>query len=163
MERDWYNQVSKWVAFDFDALIGHSDKHTAKLTDEELQNVKEAAMEIPWVTIRKSTSGKGLHLYVFLDSVATCNHHEHAALGRAILGTMSGITGFDFENRVDICGGNMWVWHRKMEGTDGLELIKEGSIFRDIPKHWKDHVKVVTNDRPFWRTRDEKTFPDQMR
>ena len=141
---NWYHQVSQWVAFDFDALIGHSDKHTAKLTDEELENVKQAASNIPWVTIRKSTSGKGLHLYVFLDSVPTANHHEHAALGRAILGIMSGMTGFDFENRVDICGGNMWVWHRKMEGTDGLELIKEGTILKEIPKHWRDHVKVVT-------------------
>jgi hypothetical protein len=141
---NWFDQVSKWVAFDFDALIGHSNKHTSKLTEEELENVKEAAEKIPWVTIRKSTSGKGLHLYVHLDSVGTANHHEHAALGRSILGIMSGITGFDFENRVDICGGNMWIWHRKMEGTDGLILLKEGSILKDIPRHWKDHIKVVT-------------------
>lgn len=152
---DWYDQVSKWVAFDFDALIGHSDKHSSKLTDEELNNVKEAALQIPWVTIRKSTSGKGLHLYVYLDSVATGNHHEHAALGRAILGIMSGITGFDFENQVDICGGNMWVWHRKMEGTDGLTLIKKGLILKDIPKHWKDHVKVVTG-------RKRKSLPQDI-
>ena len=144
---DWYDRVSKWVAFDFDALIGHSDKHQQKLTEEELREVEEEAKQIPWVTVRKSTSGKGLHLYVRLDSVPTDNHHEHAALGRAVLGMMSALTGFDFENRVDICGGNMWVWHRKMEGTNGLKIIKEGLILKDIPKHWKDHVKVITGHR----------------
>jgi len=144
---DWDNQVSKWVAFDFDALIGHSDKHSKKLTDKELTEVKEAALKIPWVTVRRSTSGKGLHLYVFLDSIPTSNHNEHAALGRAILGIMAAITGFDFTNRVDICGGNMWIWHRKMEGTNGLELLQQGTIFKDIPKHWKDHIKVITGRR----------------
>lgn len=144
---DWFDRVSKWVAFDFDALVGHSDKHKHKLTEEELGDVEKAAKEIPWVTVRKSTSGKGLHLYVRLDSVPTDNHNEHAALGRSILGMMSALTGFDFENRVDICGGNMWVWHRKMEGTKGLEIIKEGEILKEIPKHWKDHVKVITGRR----------------
>jgi hypothetical protein len=144
---NWQEKVSKWVAFDFDALIGHSEKTKKKLTEDQLQAVKEAACQIPWVTVRKSTSGTGLHLYVFLDDVPTENHNEHAALGRAILGTMSALTTFDFQNHVDICGGNMWVWHRKMRGTNGLTLIKQGETFYDIPKNWKDHVKVVSGQR----------------
>jgi len=144
---DWKNRVSKWVAFDFDAIVGHSDKHSTKLTNQELDAVREAACGIDWVTVRKSTSGSGLHLYVFLDDVPTANHNEHAALARAILGMMSAITGFDFASMVDICGGNMWVWHRKMTGTDGLRLIKKGDKLYDIPTNWRDHVKVITGKR----------------
>ncbi len=144
---DWNNRVSKWVGYDFDAIVGHSDAHNKKLTDQELQQVVDAAKQIPWVTIRKSTSGSGLHLYVRLDDIYTANHNEHAALGRAVLGTMSGLIGFDFCSKVDICGGNMWVWHRKMRNTDGLELIKKGEIFRNVPPNWRDHIKVVKGSR----------------
>lgn len=144
---DWKNRCSRWVAFDFDAIIGHSDKHKKTLTNEELQNVQEEACRIEWVTVRKSTSGKGLHLYVFLDGVPTSNHHEHAALARSVLGLMSAITGFDFVSKVDICGGNMWVWHRKMKGTNGLILIKRGGPLPEPPKNWRDHIKVVTKRR----------------
>lgn len=144
---DWKNRCSKWVAYDFDALMGHSDKHAGKLTNEELDQVREAAFNIEWVTVRKSTSGKGLHIYVQLNDVPTANHNEHAALARSILGKMSAITGFSFESKVDICGQNMWIWHRKMAGTDGLRLLKSGIPLEEIPPNWQDHVKVVTGAR----------------
>jgi hypothetical protein len=144
---DWVKRVSRWVAYDFDAIIGHSDKHLAKLTPAELEAVRAAAFKIPWVSVRRSTSGSGLHLYVMLKAFPTQNHNEHAALARAILGKMAALTGFDFQSAVDICGGNMWVWHRKMRGTDGLELLKEGSPLDDIPPNWQDHVKVVSGSR----------------
>ena len=141
---DWKNRVSRWVAYDFDAMSGHSDKHAKKMTDVELQELKEIVSAIPWVTIRLSTSGKGIHLYVFLEPIDTKNHTEHAALARAILGLMSSITGFDFQSKVDTCGGNMWIWHRKMVGTNGLALIKQGETLTDVPPNWRDHVRVVS-------------------
>lgn len=144
---DWEALVSRWVAFDFDALIGHSEKHGKKLTPAELQTVITAAEGIEWVTIRKSTSGRGLHLYVMLPNVQTSNHNEHAALARAILGQMSAITGFDFVSKVDICGGNMWVWHRKMAGTQGLQLVKQGSVLPAPPPNWRDHLLVVKGNK----------------
>lgn len=146
---NWEEQISRWVAFDFDALIGHSEKHRARLTQDELAAVIAAATEIPWVTIRKSASGRGLHLYVDLPNVSTANHNEHAALARSILGMMSASAGFDFEGKVDACGGNMWVWHRKAEGTDGFEVVKYGGILPEssVPKNWKDHLKVITGKR----------------
>jgi hypothetical protein len=144
---DWANRCSRWVAFDFDAIVGHSEKHTKKLSSEELDAVRKNAEAIEWVTIRKSTAGKGIHLYVFLDNVPTKTHTEHAALGRAILGKLAALTGFDFMAKVDTCGGNMWVWARKMVGTDGLKLIKPGTVLTDIPPNWRDHVKVVSGSR----------------
>lgn len=144
---NWITRTSQWVAFDFDAIIGHSDKHNKKLSSDELKKIEEIVKEIPWVTLRCSTSGKGLHLYVFLNNVPTQNHTEHAALARAILGSLSAITGYDFQSRVDICGGNMWIWHRKMKGTNGLSLIKKGTILEEIPLNWRDHIGVVSGKK----------------
>lgn len=148
----WKELKSYWVAFDFDAIVGHSESHEAKLTEAELQKVKRAACEIPWVTVRKSTSGNGLHLYVKLDGVETANHTEHAALGRAILAKMSSIAGFDFSSKVDACGGNMWIWHRKFDEAggvdgDGLLLIKSGGTLTDIPINWRDHINVTSGKK----------------
>lgn len=158
---NWQQRHSCWVAFDFDSIVGHSEKHATKLSSDQLQEVRDAAFSIDWVTIRKSTSGKGLHLYVFLDNVPTKNHNEHAALARSILGLMSAITGFDFKSRVDTCGGNMWVWHRKKEGTDGLSLLKSGSILYDVPPNWRDHVKVITGRKKIGNT-DGDTSPETL-
>jgi len=145
---DWQNKISRWCAFDFDAISGHSSKHAATLTDAELKQVKDAACEIPWVTVRLSTSGGGLHLYVLLNGVLTANHTEHAALARAILGKMAAVTGFDFASKADACGGVMWVWHRKMtKANRGLELIKQGEILLEEPLAWRDHIDVIKGKR----------------
>lgn len=145
---NWNRRVSQWVAFDFDAILGHDEKHTRKLTSTELEHVRTVACQLEWVTVRRSTSGKGLHLYVLLDDVSTQNHTEHAALARSILAKMGSLTGYDFQSKVDICGGNMWIWHRKMMPTlnteqVGLQILKQGIALRDIPPNWKDHLNVV--------------------
>jgi hypothetical protein len=141
---NWKEKKSIWVAFDFDSILGHSDKHNKKLTQHELDKIKEIVKNIPWVTLRKSTGGGGLHLYVFVNYVDTANHTEHAALARSILHMLSALTGYEFTSKVDVCGSNMWVWHRKMRGTDGLTLIKHGTILTDIPANWRDHMNVVS-------------------
>lgn len=160
---DFENKISKFVAFDFDAISGHSDKHANKLTELELQEVQENVKSIPWVQVRYSTSGSGLHLYVFLPNIPTVNHIEHKALARAILSMMSGITHYDFQSKVDALGGILWFWHRKMIGTRGLKLIKNHSELCDIPSTWRDHLSVVSGKKsksiPFFIPEDvEDTF-----
>ena len=140
---DWQAKLSRWVAFDFDSIVNH----TAGLRNDELVSLREICSKVPWVSLYKSTSGKGLHLYVFLDPVETNNHTEHAALARAVLGKLSGLTGTDLSAKVDICGGNMWVWHRKMRGTDGLTLVKQGSKLFDLPLNWQEHLTVIKGTR----------------
>lgn len=142
---DWKNRVSRWVAFDFDAICGHKELHQKKLSEEDLEAVKRTASEIPWVTVRSSAGGRGLHLYVFLrHPPETANHNEHAALARAILGRMSALAKIDFNSQVDICGQNMWVWHRKIRQSNGLQIIKQGTYLDDIPPNWRDHINVVS-------------------
>lgn len=140
---NWRDCSSTWVAFDFDAIIGHSDKHGNKVSHAELQNIRKAAQDIPWTTIRHSTSGNGLHIYVFLPHIPTRTHTEHAALARSVLQQMSALSGYAFHDRVDICGGIMWAWHRKMRGQ-GLKLLKAGTVYQDVPSNWREHVDVIT-------------------
>ncbi len=149
---NWVKKESIYLGYDFDAIIGHSSKHTNKLTSSELYELEHAVSDIPWVSVRRSTSGTGRHLYVYVRNISTANHDEHAALARSILGVMSGITGFDFYSKVDTYGSNMWVWHRKMLGTNGLEIIKQGNILDSIPENWRDHISVVSGKR-------KKTIP----
>jgi len=140
---------SMHVAYDFDAICGSSHLGTG-ITQEELDRVREAAQAIPWVETRKSTGGGGLHLRVHLGKgIPTANHTEHAALGRAVLGMMSAEAGFDFSAGVDICGGNMWVWHRKMNATNqGLKLLTPRKHdLLEVPENWRDHIEVVSRKR----------------
>ena len=140
---DWVSRCSRWVAFDFDAITGHSERHSRKSTPEELEEIKNLASEIPWVEVRYSTSGQGLHFYVYVDNVPTANHTEHAALARSILFKMSGEVGFNFENKVDICGGNMWVWHRNMDPERGFLCVKKSAELVSTPENWKQQLEVV--------------------
>ncbi len=151
---DWVGRCSRWVGFDFDAITGHAAG--VGITEESLEAVRAAACRVPWVEVRKSTGGAGLHLYVHLDALPSDNHTEHAARGRAVLSMLSSEAGFDFASQVDCCGGNMWIWHRKMAGTDGLALIKaaERSLTAaDFPPNWRDHAEVVSRKRSKVRVR----------
>jgi hypothetical protein len=136
---DWKNRVSKWVAYDFDDMVGHADG----LSVEELESIKKSVSDVEWVTLRTSTSGRGLHLYVFLDDVVTKNHTEHAALARWILSQLSGLVGYNLLDKVDVCGQIMWFWHRKLNTEEGLLLTKKGSIFTDIDSSWRDNIPVI--------------------
>ena len=166
---NWKKRLSKHIAFDFDSIVGHSEKHSRKLNQDEIDEIRHRVQDIPWVTIRKSTGGAGLHLYVHLDDSfndVINNHNEHIAVGRAVLSQLSAIAGFDLEAKVDVYAGNMWVWHRKMllpDGTrkpDSLLLIKPGEKLKDIPKDWRTYIDVVTGKRrrtvPFFIKEGEK-------
>ena len=75
---DHVNQRSRWVAFDFDSIVGHQ----VGLTAAELDEIKKKLEPVPWVQIRKSTSGKGLHVYVHFDKhgFPATNHTKHTFL-----------------------------------------------------------------------------------
>lgn len=136
---DYANRVSKYVTFDFDAITGHN----RGLTDSQLEELTKVITNLDFVSLRRSTSGHGLHIYIHLPDVATANHTEHAALARAILDYMSGLTGYNFNEKVDVCGGNTWVWHRKLDAQRGLTLLKQGRVLETIPPNWRDHLEVV--------------------
>ena len=147
----WRDRRSLWFGYDFDALTAHA--RGIGIEDKDLEKVKQAAEALPYVEVRRSTGGKGIHLYVYLDDdgVPTENHTEHAALARCILGMMSAEVGFDFASAIDACGHVMWIWHRKMSAENhGLEIIKPATKrlgVADLPANWRDHIEVVKGRR----------------
>jgi len=147
----WKARRSRHFGYDFDSLTAHAQG--IGIDDEQLEKVKQAACALPYVEVRRSTGGGGIHLYVYLDDtgVPTANHTEHAALARCILGMMSAECGFDFAGAIDACGHVMWIWHRKMTPENhGLEIIKPAArrlSETDLPKNWRDHIEVAKGRR----------------
>ena len=148
---DWKARLSRHFGYDFDTLTGHAQG--VGIEEKDLEKVKQAACALPFVEVRRSTGGGGIHLYVYLDDagVPTADHTEHAALARCILGMMSAEVGFDFASAIDACGHVMWIWHRKMSAENhGLEIIKPATKrlgAADLPANWRDHIEVVKGRR----------------
>ena len=139
---------SRWWGFDFDAIAGHAKG--VGLDDDQLEEVKRAATTLPYTETRRSTGGNGIHIYVRMAGAGfeSNNHTEHAALGRCVLAKMSSDCGFDFAQQIDTCGGNMWIWHRKMTTENrGLELLQAAETpltSSDMPDNWRDHIPVIS-------------------
>jgi hypothetical protein len=144
---DWQTRMSRWCGFDFDELTTHA-KSTG-IDAAQLETIQQAACALPYVEVRRSTGGKGLHLYVYFDDegIPTKNHTEHAGLAECLLGMMSAECNFDFAGPIDRCGGAMWVWHRKMTAENsGLKIIKPAAkrlSVADLPADWRDQIKTT--------------------
>lgn len=139
---NWFARQSHWVGFDFDSIVNHQKGLSLDEIDDLIAKVKS----VPWITVRRSKSGKGIHLYVFFENpVKTSNHTEHAALARAVLSNLSSLLGFNFYDKVDGVGGVLWIWHRSADRDSGsFKLIKEGVPLTSIPGNWRDHISQLT-------------------
>lgn len=139
---NWQDRLSLWVGFDFDSIHGHAKG----LADSDLDDLRRRVREIPWITLRRSKSGYGYHLYVTLKHpVETRNHTEHAALARYILSQLSATLAFNFEDKVDASGGVLWVWHREASREKrSFEVIKEATEkFICDTDVWKDFISTT--------------------
>jgi hypothetical protein len=152
----WREHRSHWVGFDFDLITAHAPG--TGISKEELDRIREAVKGIPWVEVRLSTSGTGLHLVVhFFDGIPTANRAEHMALARCVLGMISEIVGFDLTANVDACGQVLWLWSRRATAENhGFQEIKPATEMlaeSKLPANWKDYVEVVTRKRGKVRVR----------
>ena len=136
---DWTRKKSLWVGFDVDSLIDHK----AGITESDIDDIIKEASTIPWVELRRSTSGRGLHLYVKLEPVDTATHTEHAAVARYVLDQISALIGQDFQGKVDVYGGILWVWSRTCN-DNSFELIKASSERFVVSDKWRNHVGVIS-------------------
>jgi hypothetical protein len=147
---DWVNRRSLWLGFDFDSIAGHAPG--VGLSDDALEEVRQILMKIPWLQVRRSTGGKGIHVYGFFDpdnAPDTANHTLHGAVARAVLGMMAREVSFDFHPHIDCYGGNMWVWSRRITPANkGLELLKNHTDYIPAPpSNWRDNVDVIAGRR----------------
>lgn len=125
---DWEQQQSIAVAFDIDAIAGHSST-TVTNTTEQLAVVLEQARSLPYTTIVRSKSGNGYHIYVFFDPSdrpQTANHKEHATAAKRVLQKMKTDSGFPFSDYIDVFGGNFWLWSNEI-GPHGFELVQDAT------------------------------------
>ena len=145
---NWEQRSSRWVGFDFDAITGHAEG--VGISDAELAAVRRQIEDLPYVELRKSTSGQGLHAYVHVTGFTTQNHTEHAAVAKAILAKMSEDATFNFASSVDVCGAILWIWSRRVSvENQGLALIKSNSETLDSAQvpNWEDYMDVVARRR----------------
>lgn len=137
---NWKQRRSEWVGYDFDSMVNHAKG----LTQEELNKIKTAVIDLPYVTVRTSTTGSGFHIYVFVEGVNSQTHTEHQSLARAVLNKMTLDCGYELQSKVDQLGAILWVWASKAT-PQGLQLVKQGSVLKEIPLNWREHIGVVNS------------------
>jgi hypothetical protein len=152
---NWKQRKSVRVGFDFDAITGHAQG--VGISDDQLEEIREKLLHVPEALVLKSTGGLGLHLYLEFDPENlpdTQNHTEHAALALACLRYLSQQVGFDFQAGLDVGGGNMWIWHRKMTAENkGLTILKDNgkpdgsTAYLTIPENWRLYIDVASRKR----------------
>ena len=103
-------------------------------------------MRLPYIEVRRSTGGVGIHLYRFATKPASPRPIiASTPPWHCILEKMSRDCKFDFTANIDCFGGNMWIWHRKMsEANQGLALLKPATQLiseADLPANWRDEIE----------------------
>ena len=105
----WRSQRSLVVIFDIDSATGHP----VGLTSEQMTTVVDQLKTLPYVEIRRSKGGLGVHAFVWLnDETQIANHAEHTCVARMVLAQMVKDLGNDVLTRkgtLDCIGSNIWV------------------------------------------------------
>jgi hypothetical protein len=124
---DFTNKRSIAVGIDIDSNDGHAE--TTTTNDEEgIASIIERLKALDYVTIVRSTGGKGIHVYVFFDPAnlpEAANHHEHTIVARKCLKVISDDLKYDLAGHVDCVGSVFWIWADKSPADHpGLKMIK---------------------------------------
>ena len=139
---------SRRVVYDVDAAFGHKN---GGLTEAELRKIHEVCKPIEYIEMRRSTSGRGLHLHLLLSGIKVENHTQHAAIARCLLAKICEDAGLEFSSQIDCMGGNIWFWSRRATHENrGFECLKRASRVitpDDLPANWQEHVAVVARRR----------------
>ena len=126
---DYVNKKSIAVGIDIDASDGHAETTTTN-HESDIEKIIHRLKDLDYVTIVRSTGGKGLHVYVFFDqdNLPTAkNHHEHTVVARKTLELISQDIAYPLKDHVDCVGSVFWIWAKKSPaGHPGFSLVKEG-------------------------------------
>ncbi len=121
---NWVDRKSVFVVFDFDSIVNHS----MGLSPEQLAAILVRLQNVPWVSIVRSKSGQGFHVYVFFEPFPhAATHKEHAYNARRVLSHLSNELILDLAQSVDMCGAIAWIWHRDA-APNGFEIVKEAAL-----------------------------------
>lgn len=140
---DWKLKVSRHVGFDID-LATETAHRDSGITAEQLSNLRSALEQVPWIELRKSTGGGGLHARVHVANIPTENHFDHARLGKYVRKMIGEAVGFDVSDFIDTTGTVLWIWSRRTtEENEGFKLItgREPELL-EIPDNWRELIPV---------------------
>jgi len=119
---DWVNKIQLTIGIDIDT----NDNHASGLDNASFERTLDAVRRVPWLEARRSTGGKGLHLFPkFAYPVDVASRAEGSALARAAITLASRVAGFDFKAVKDCAGGNMWVYRNDAAATPTKSLKKQ--------------------------------------
>jgi hypothetical protein len=128
----WWDYIAKKsvaVGIDIDTEEGHAIT-TNTNSKSDIVSLVDRLKVLDYVTIVRSTGGKGLHVYVFFDPdnlPDAMNHHEHTIVARKTLKLIGQDIDYDLSKQTDCVGSVFWIWsQRSPEGHKGFSLIKEG-------------------------------------
>jgi hypothetical protein len=147
---DIVNKVARGCGFDFDSILNHDEARG--LTVEQLSDLLAALRKLPYVEIRRSTSGSGYHVWVWFpehDLPQVKDRTQMKALARAVLQRMALDTGHNFTADVDHLGDILWICSgRATPENGGLSLVQSAQQhLHDWPRNFLDQVDVVTRKR----------------
>lgn len=120
--------VAHGIGIEFDAVGAN---HAKGLTDEELAEVLAALRRLPYVEVRRSTSGSGYHVWIWFtpDNLPpVTSRPQLKSLCRAVMQRMAQDTGYDFPAHVDHAGDILWICAKRATSENGgLSLVQAAS------------------------------------
>lgn len=130
---DWVAKESVAVGFDIDVVdSGHADS-TNQVDDFKLGQIVAKLSTLDYVTLVRSTGGKGVHGYIFFKEGSrpqTANHNEHTQVALACIKKIKDDIDLDLigEKIVDVKGVILWFWSCN-SGPDhpGFTVINEAT------------------------------------
>jgi hypothetical protein len=134
---EWTAARQHTVGIDIDT----SDNHAKGLTAGQVGAALEAVQRVTWLEARRSSGGKGLHVFPkFSQPVEVVSRAEASALARAVLTLASREAEFDFKAVKDCAGGNMWIY-KNDAAPNAYEVVKEATSSldpSDLTPGWRD-------------------------
>ncbi len=128
---DWKAKESAAVVFDIDMSDDGHASTTNTVSEKELEKIVAKLKALPYVTLVRSTGGKGIHVYVFFDPddrPKANNHNEHTQVSFATLAKMTRDAGYDFSQHMDVKGVVFWFWADTSDDTHpGFKLVQKAS------------------------------------
>lgn len=126
---DFENKRSVGIGIDID-YQGEKAPTTNTNDQDSLNNILDRLKTLDYVTIVRSTGGKGFHVYVFFGNCPESrNHHDHTLVARKTLKLICQDLDYPLDKHVDCVGAVFWIWSDSSPaGHPGFSVVKHGKL-----------------------------------
>lgn len=144
----WTAKKHTTIAIDIDTDDGHAEGLSARA----FSSAFDACCQLPWLEIRRSSGGKGLHVFPqFSRPVEVSSRAEASALANAVLTVASRETNFDLRAAKDCAGCNIWIF-KADAALNAYEIVKEATAALDpddLPPGWREAKEAAKHKVQF--------------